>query len=98
MIPHKLINGVRVELTQAEIDAKNAEEKIWIDGAFDRGLVNLRTERDTLLLSTDWRDLPSYAGTKQAEWRLYRQALRDITVGLDTVEKVNAATFPSQPS
>ena len=58
----------------------------------------LREQRNALLAATDWRDLPSYAGTKQAEWRLYRQALRDITVGLDTVEKVNAATFPKQPS
>ena len=58
----------------------------------------LREKRNRLLAATDWRDLPSYAGTKQAEWRLYRQALRDITVGLDTVEKVNAATFPTQPS
>ena len=58
----------------------------------------LREQRNRLLASTDWRDLPSYAGTKQAEWRVYRQSLRDITVGLDTEEKVNAATFPTQPS
>ena len=58
----------------------------------------LRQKRNALLASTDWRDLPSYAGTKQAEWRVYRQALRDITSGLDTADKVTAATFPSQPS
>ena len=58
----------------------------------------LREQRNALLAATDWRDLPSYAGTKQAEWRVYRQALRDITAGLDTVEKVKAATFPTQPS
>tara|TARA_R100000306_G_C4336822_1_gene123184 strand:+ start:281 stop:634 length:354 start_codon:yes stop_codon:yes gene_type:complete len=58
----------------------------------------LRSTRNAMLSQTDWRDLPSYAGTKQAEWRVYRQALRDITSGLDTVEKVNAATFPTQPS
>jgi len=58
----------------------------------------LRVERDQLLASSDWRDLPSYAGTKQAEWRVYRQFLRDITVGLDTVEKVNAVTWPTKPS
>ena len=95
---HKLVNGVRVELTQAEIDVYNADNKAWADGAFDRETVRLREQRNALLAATDWRDLPSYAGTKQAEWRLYRQALRDITVGLDTVEKVTAATFPTQPS
>ena len=61
-------------------------------------LQELREKRNRLLAATDWRDLPSYAGTKQAEWRVYRQALRDITAGLDTVEKVKAATFPTQPS
>jgi hypothetical protein len=27
----------------------------------------------------------------------YRQDLRDLTNGLDTVEKVNAVTFPTKP-
>ena len=92
------IGGARVQFTDAEEVARDAEEKAWADGAFDRETVRLREQRNALLAATDWRDLPSYAGTKQAEWRVYRQALRDITVGLDTVEKVNAATFPTQPS
>jgi len=58
----------------------------------------LRAKRNALLSATDWRDLPSYAGPKQAEWRVYRQSLRDMTSGLDTVEKVKAATFPTEPS
>jgi hypothetical protein len=57
----------------------------------------LREQRNILLTETDWRDLPSYAGTKQAEWRVYRQDLRDITSGLDTVDKVNAVTWPEKP-
>jgi len=39
----------------------------------------LRQERTRLLQESDWRDLPSYPGTDQAEWRTYRQALRDLT-------------------
>ena len=92
------IGGTRVQFTDAEEVARDAEEKVWSDGEFDRRIINLREQRNALLASTDWRDLPSYAGTKQAEWRVYRQALRDITSGLDTVEKVKAATFPTQPS
>ena len=92
------INGNKVQFTSEEEIARDAEEKVWADGAYDRAAVRLRLERNALLAATDWRDLPSYAGTKQAEWRVYRQALRDMTVGLDTVEKVNAATFPTQPS
>ena len=91
-------HGVRVQFTPEEETARAAEEKAWRDGAFDRATVRLREQRNALLTETDWRDLPSYAGTKQAEWRVYRQALRDITVGLDTVEKVTAATFPKLPS
>jgi hypothetical protein len=32
-----------------------------------------------------------------AEMTTYRQALRDITNGLDTVEKVNNVTWPTKP-
>ena len=39
--------------------------------------------RDTLLLQSDWTELPSalvrLGETKIAEWQTYRQALRDIT-------------------
>ena len=95
---HKLVDGVKIALTAEEETVFAARVKAWEDGAFDRGIVNLRSERNRLLAATDWRDLPSYAGPKQAEWRVYRQALRDITVGLDTVEKVPAATFPCGPT
>ena len=78
--------------TEEQISAKLAE---LIAGY---PLQELREKRNVLLASADWRDLPSYAGTKQAEWRVYRQSLRDMTSGLDTVEKVNAATFPTEPS
>ena len=61
-------------------------------------VARLRLQRNVLLASSDWRDLPSYAGPKQAEWRVYRQALRDMTSGLDTADKVKAATFPTEPS
>ena len=79
-------------VTEEQIQTKLAE----LIAAYP--LQELREKRNALLAATDWRDLPSYAGTRQAEWRVYRQALRDITVGLDTVEKVTAATFPTQPS
>ena len=58
---------------------------------------SLRQKRNALLAATDWRDLPSYAGTKQAKWRTYRQALRDLPSGLDTEEKVKNVTWPTKP-
>jgi len=35
--------------------------------------------------------------TLSAEMTTYRQALRDITNGLTTVEQVNAVVFPTKP-
>ena len=31
------------------------------------------------------------------DWKTYRQQLRDLPSGLDTVEKVNNATWPTKP-
>jgi hypothetical protein len=84
-------DGNPTNITQSQIIAKRVE----LQAAEPMRL--LRIERNRILAETDWRDLPSYAGTKQAEWRTYRQELRDLTTGLDTVEKVNAVTWPEKP-
>jgi hypothetical protein len=53
-MPHKLINGIKVELTAEEIAARAAEEAAWNAGAFDRAMSSLRQRRDALLKSTDY--------------------------------------------
>ena len=63
----------RPQPTEEEIQAKIAE----LEAAEPLRL--LRIERTRLLQESDWRDLPSYPGTDQAEWRTYRQGLRDLT-------------------
>ena len=88
-MPHKLVNGIKVELTAEEIAARAAEEAAWNAGAFDRAMSSLRQKRDALLKSTDYLALSD--NTLSAEMTTYRQALRDITNGLTTVEQVNAA-------
>ena len=94
-MPHKLVNGVKVELTAEEIAARAAEEAAWNAGAFDRAMLSLRQKRDALLKSTDYLALSD--NTLSAEMTTYRQALRDITNGLTTVEQVNAITWPTKP-
>ena len=94
-MPHKLINGIKVELTAEEIAARAAEEAAWNAGAFDRAMSSLRQKRDVLLKSTDYLALSD--NTLSAEMKSYRQALRDITNGLTTVEQVNAVVFPTKP-
>jgi len=94
-MPHKIVNGQQVELTAEEIAARAAEEAAWNAGAFDRAMVDLRSKRDNLLAATDYLALSD--NTLSAEMTTYRQALRDITNGLTTVEEVNAVTWPTKP-
>ena len=39
----------------------------------------VRSQRDTLLSSCDWTQLPDVALSNKTEWATYRQKLRDIT-------------------
>jgi len=71
------------EQQQAIIDN---EQAVW-----DR----LRRKRNQLLAETDYLALSDQ--TMSAEMTTYRQALRDITNGLTTVEDVEAVVFPEKP-
>ena len=82
------------DMTSEELALKQAEEKAWNDGALDRALNNLRTKRNTLLAKTDWTSSSDL--TMSDDMKTYRQQLRDATTGLDTVEKVEAYTFPTE--
>ena len=69
--------GVTVTKAEQEVEytARKAEEKATA----------IRTERDNLLASCDWRAVSDLIMTD--EWKAYRQALRDITA---------QATFPTE--
>ena len=95
MARHHLIDGVKVPFTTEEETAYDAKEKAWSDGALDRALQNLRNKRDSLLSETDWWGASD--NTMTDAQKKYRQDLRDLTNGLDTVEKVNSVTWPTKP-
>ena len=61
----------------------------------DIALDTLRVKRNKLLAETDYLALSDV--TMSDDMKTYRQELRDLTNGLDTVEKVNAVTFPTKP-
>ena len=63
---------------------------------FNEALDNLREERTMKLAETDW--MANSDVTMSDDWKTYRQTLRDLTNGLDTVEKVEAVEFPTKPS
>jgi hypothetical protein len=96
-MPHKLVNGVKVELTSQEIAQRQAEETAWANGAFDRAMSSLRQRRDALLKSSDWVMISDSPIADKTAWQTYRQELRDITDGLASVDDVNAVVFPNKP-
>ena len=89
------INGNVVQFTAAEETARDAEEQAWADGALARAQANLRSRRDALLAATDFYALSDV--TMSDDMKTYRQELRDLPEGKDTVAKCDDATFPTKP-
>ena len=89
------INGNKVQFTAAEETARDAEEQAWADAAPARALANLRDKRNRLLAETDYLALSD--NTLSSDMETYRQNLRDLPEGKDTVEKCNNATWPTKP-
>jgi len=61
----------------------------------DMALDNLRAKRNKLLAETDYLALSD--NNLSANMSTYRQALRDITNGLTTIEQINNVTWPTKP-
>jgi|SRR6056300_698190 hypothetical protein len=58
-------------------------------------LYSVRVKRDKLIAETDYLALSDQ--TLSTEMTTYRQALRDITNGITTVEQANNVTWPTKP-
>ena len=95
MARHHLINGIRVAFTAEEETAWDNAETAWNNGALSRAQANLRSRRNRLLAETDFYALSDV--TMSDEMKKYRQDLRDLPDGKDTVEKCDNATFPTKP-
>ena len=89
------INGNKVQFTAAEETARDAEEAAWADGALARAQATLRSRRNQLLAETDFYALSDV--TMSDDMKTYRQELRDLPEGKDTVAKCDDATFPTKP-
>tara|TARA_S200000501_G_scaffold8642_1_gene7677 strand:- start:402 stop:692 length:291 start_codon:yes stop_codon:yes gene_type:complete len=90
------INGVRVQFTAEEETARDNEETAWANGEVNRELNKLREQRNAKLAETDYLALSD--NTLASNMTTYRQELRDLTSGLDTVDKINNVTWPTKPS
>jgi hypothetical protein len=95
MARYKQINDERIELTAEEEAILNERESLE-PTPFEKAIQILRIKRNNLLAETDW--MANSDVTMSDDWKTYRQALRDLPSGLDTVEKVEAKEFPTKPS
>ena len=89
------INGEIVQFTAEDETARDAEEKAVADAAPARALERLRFRRNQLLAETDFYALSDV--TMSDDMKTYRQNLRDLPDGKDTVEKCENATWPTKP-
>ena len=89
------INGNNVQFTAEEETARDNEEAAWANAAPARALADLRSRRNQLLAETDfWGNSDM---TMSDDMTTYRQALRDLPAGKDTVDKCENATWPTKP-
>ena len=96
---YKMVNGERIQFTAAEESARDTEEAAWADAAPARALANLRVKRNRLLTVSDWEivSVLEKGNAISTDMKNYRQALRDLPDGKDTVDKCNNATWPTKP-
>ena len=88
------INGVTRQMTAAEETERDNEEAAA--NSFEARIKMVREKRNELIADSDW--MGNSDVTMPADWTTYRQNLRDITNGVDTVEKINNITWPTKPS
>ena len=92
------INNTVRDMTAEEQAAYDARQVTPLS-ALNQSLSDLREDRNKLLQECDWIELNNapLTSNKKTEWQTYRTKLRDITNGLDTVDKVKAVTWPTKP-
>ena len=90
----RLKDGVLEDLTTDEVTAREAQE-VTASTALELALSEVREKRNILIAETDYLALSDH--TLSSDMTTYRQSLRDITNGLDTVEKCNNVTWPTKP-
>jgi len=94
----KIVDGVRVNLTDDEIAERSAQETEWASGADDRAAEENRITRNELLAQSDWTQMNDSPLTNEVKtaWATYRQELRDLS-DLDAWPNLEDADWPVAP-
>ena len=93
------INGEVVQFTAEEETATDNAETAYNNAAPARALARLRDKRNKFLQVSDWEIMQELekGNAISDEMKTYRQALRDLPSGKDTVGKCTNATWPTKP-
>jgi len=89
----KIVDGILMDLTAEDL-AQRETDIASLPSELERSLIGFRSKRNSLLAKTDWTANSDV--TMSDAMKTYRQQLRDAPTGLDTVEKVQAYTFPTE--
>ena len=92
----KMVDGVSIQLTDAEETARDNEEAAWAAGEDDRALASMRDDRNRRLADTDWYGVSDL--TMSDDMTTYRQDLCDLPAGKTTKADVDGATWPTKPA
>jgi hypothetical protein len=87
----KAVNGVVRDMTSEEIASSDLDREAI---GYEMAIQDLRIQRNFLLSKTDWTANSDVVMSDAM--KTYRQQLRDAPSGLDTVEKIQAYTFPTE--
>lgn len=68
-----------IPFTAEEEAIRDAEEAAYATGANDRKAAEVRSERNTKLVATDWTQTADVPQAIKDSYAPYRQALRDVT-------------------
>ena len=91
--------GVLEDLTDVEKKQREKDKSEMLSES-DQAMLYLRQTRNRLLADTDWVVIKvreeGGSVSNFADWKTYRQALRDITKTYKTIDTVKWPTAPSE--
>ena len=87
-----MVNGKLIQLSDEE--QKEFELRDFSD---EKKLSMLRSQRDELLKKTDWTQNRDVTLSNDADWKTYRQELRDITKTFKSMSDKDFK-FPTKPT
>jgi hypothetical protein len=93
MARHRATSEGNIAFTAEEELQADREEQVWTDGATERAMAELRTQRNRLLADSDFSQLPD-APVNRDEWATYRQSLRDLPAN---TPDINNPVYPIKP-